>query len=125
MSAYQQILSHFKQHYPEAYASGAIQRMEWRGKNGRLITPSTVTRELRDMEAKKEIAVRYEGNVNSATYRYLEPRERDNYICTADREDIFKVWKNNNIVKQNKYRIDHVEAERDGQIIRKQVRIML
>jgi len=105
-SAQQDILQRLKDEYPSVYPSGELQRMDFKSKNGTNIAPRTIVRALQHLEEDSKIAVKY-GNRNHSHYRYLQEHERDNYIPTAERTHPNQIWKNKEVVKQNKYKAEY------------------
>jgi len=111
-SAQQNILNFLRERYPEVWASGELQRMEFKNKDGTNASPSVINRRCRNLEEEKLLAVRYE-NKNHAHYRHLQEWERENYIPTSQREEEYsnKCWKDPNIVRDNKYKIEQILDE--------------
>ena len=70
---------------------------------------------MRELEEESLIAVRY-GNKNHAEYRYLQEWERENYIPTSHRENEYSnnCWKNKEVVKEQKYKIEYRFNEAAG-----------
>lgn len=73
---------------PYWIASGTLQRLVMKDKDGREFTPQTVGRMLRYMEERKLVAVKYEGDKNSAIYKHVPEYLRRYYIPISKREGI-------------------------------------
>lgn len=114
-SARAKILALLKNEYPGVYPSGELQRIEFANEDGSVASPAIISRRLRELEEESLIAVRY-GNKNHAEYRYLQEWERENYIPTSQRENEYSnnCWKNKEVVKEQKYKIEYRFNEAAG-----------
>ncbi len=55
MTIQKNLLTFFQNHPNDTFASGVLQRLEWRGKNGKVQTPRTVVRRLQEMAEDGQI----------------------------------------------------------------------
>lgn len=89
------LVTFFFKQFPSWVNAGELERMEFRNRSGKITKPSSVSRELRLLESKYYLAVKYEGEAQSAVYKYLPKAYRSNYIPVAKRPAYKKniLWK--------------------------------
>lgn len=81
-----QLQAYFLVHADEWVASGTLQRMTYKNaKGGSIYTPQNVGRTLRKLEQMKLLAVSYNGEKQSAQYKYLPTYLRPYYLTSSER----------------------------------------
>lgn len=84
MTLREQITKHCR-NKPEWIASGELQRLELKDRNGKTVSPQTIGRMLRYMEVRKLLAVKYIGDKQHAHYKHLPEYLRKYYIPSSQR----------------------------------------
>lgn len=79
------IKAYLRQRANDWVASGELQRVEFKGRDGWAVTPQVVGRTLRSMEENSLVAVKYLGPKHHAHYKYLPDFLQKHYVPVMQR----------------------------------------